>query len=88
MSRVGPLRAKTGTLAGVIIKRSVLFLLVLELWGYKLLVAILPSQRRTCLGKKPLLRKAELEIEQDRVPMTSFEPLDLAMPEVILIVFK
>lgn len=35
MTQVGPIRTKTWTLAGVIIKISALFLLVLELWGYK-----------------------------------------------------
>lgn len=37
VSQIGPLRDKTGTVAGMIIKRSVLFLLVLELWGYEYL---------------------------------------------------
>lgn len=35
MTPVGPIRAKTVTLAEVIIQISVLFLLVLEPWGYK-----------------------------------------------------
>lgn len=55
MTQVGPVRAKTGTLVGMVIKISILFPFVLELWGYnlKLLVVILPSWRRTCLGIEP-----------------------------------
>lgn len=45
------------------------------------------SQGRTRLGIEPSLMKAELEIKQDKVLMTWFEPLDLAMPEVIPIDF-
>lgn len=48
----------------------------------------MPSQGRTCLGRESSLKKAELEIEEDKVPMTLVEPLDLAMPEVIPIVFN
>lgn len=35
MTQVGPVGAKTGTLVGMIIKISILFPFVLELWGYK-----------------------------------------------------
>ena len=51
-------------------------------------MAILPSQGRTCQRIELTLKKAELEIKQDQVPMTSFESLDLAMPEVILVVYS
>lgn len=35
MTQIGPIRAKTVNLAEVIIQKSILFLLVLEPWGYK-----------------------------------------------------
>lgn len=82
-TQAGPLRGETGTLPGVI-KVSTLFPLVVEWYksetadGHPAIIT-----GRTCQRIEPTLKEAELEIKQDQVLMTSFESLDLAMPEVI-----